>query len=153
MIFLNECLAVLAGICLNGPATVTLVDNWSWRGAEIKSHNSIIRITDRSDTVLHVDRSRMNKFCSKVACVYYHKYCSTMTIKVDYTITYVQSDKEEGRQVFISSSGRAEVEDSLKEFRIFPTMIALSSLNAESPTIAPPRCPRLRRGSSSSFKC
>ena len=148
---MNECLALVAGVCLNQNAQVQIATSSIGAGAMINIGDVTIESVVRTDAGVFPDRRRMSRYCFDGGCIYYHVYCEAEGERYACGITYNESEDQFSRRLKIVGPGRSEMADVWNDLRIASPsgnrLFPLAGLRERSTAPNAPWCrPREDRG-------
>ena len=140
----EQCLAIVAGVCLNAPATIELGSDSIWTGARIKLDTALVISTIRSDNIAFPDRRRMKRYCTKTSCTSYYRYCNRSDDKYICTIYYNRGRDDYNKTVSIEAADAGAVNAALSRLALVENssaaLVPLAKLSSEGAGPVPPYC-------------
>jgi len=148
---LQECLALVAGVCLNQNAEARVLASTIWNGAVIRIGEVTIESVVRTDgSGVFPDRRRMSRYCFDGGCIYYHVFCDTRDARYICRYTYNEAEDGFSRKLEIVAPDLSAMTGALRGLRIASPrggrLFPLAGLADRSPNEGAPWCrPRNRR--------
>jgi len=139
----TQCLAIIAGLCVNQSAHVELDRQGLWSGADISINRSQLSVVANSDSLPFPDRRKMAKACVEGGCIYYHRHCEDKNAELICRISYNQIWWHHNRQIVVHSPSREAMEADLHSINLVigeGAAIALNDLSTTAETELPPFC-------------
>lgn len=140
----HECLALVAGVCLNQSANVELNATSLWRGARIMVEGVVITSVVQSDTPVLPDRRQMSRYCMDSECINYHINCSEEYMKQVCRVWYLSPTDSFAKELEISADSVALMNAAFAMLRVavFQSgkLVRLAELEVRSPSRYPPIC-------------
>lgn len=139
----SECLAVIAGLCVNQSATADLSFSGGWAGAQISISNTKLVAVWYNDNIVFPDRRLMEKVCVKGGCLYYHKFCNEKDGRYRCTISYNEGWWDTNRRIAIESPTSEElirVSNGLSIVLSGGQLVPITSISIASQDDRPPFC-------------
>lgn len=148
---MSFCLALVAEVCLQEEASVTIHRDGGWTGANISLPYAEVTSILASDVMLFPDRRKMSVICTKSGCLYYHIYCNAKAEKAYCDIYYNTRSIKYNKKITVTSSGQLSMLAVLRRIYFSPFTsgytLSLASLGIKQGSEFPPYCrPKEDRG-------
>jgi hypothetical protein len=147
-----ECLALVASICLTGPAKIEIERSTLWVGASLEIADVRVRSTLSSDSVSLPNRKHMERRCNQARCFYYSGICEKKSDSVICILYYEINDSGMLQDIEISGPSVEAMNSALQRALFVPypnAFVRFDSLNfrfnSPSPICLPRRdgsCPQ-----------
>lgn len=144
---INDCLAVVAALCINGTAKADISPGPGWAGAVITLESATIISTIDSDAIVYSYKPNMKKLCANNHCIFYKGFCRKSKRGLGCSIWYSFGDVEPLRKIEINGN-RTSVLAAVKSIKIVKSpdvTFPLSSFRYDATDDSPPAC-YARRG-------
>lgn len=148
---LDECIALVATICLNQNARAEVFVTSLSAGARIEIEDTKITSILRTDASPFPDRRRMYRYCSKHECIHYHVFCESSLDSYKCRVSYFEQGSGFRRRIEIVTSTETRMAAIFSTLRIaaLPSqrLVPLSAFRVKSSAPFPPYCrPREDKG-------
>lgn len=107
-----DCVALIASICINGPANVELVQNTVWSGARISIGGVNIISSLGSDNLQAPDTRQMSEHCVSKKCIKYTRACRSVNSGFQCKVYYVTKHLTYMREINFEAASMKEIENS-----------------------------------------
>jgi hypothetical protein len=146
---ITSCLAVIASLCIDGPATVVVGTSASWTGAVITYQGANVVSMTSSDDLMAPRTEDMHRLCTNGVCLFYRGHCGPSGAQFACLLWYSHDATMPLRNVLVTgdraSVSRASARLSL--VRSVDVLVPFPRLVFDAPDDSPPTC-REREGCS-----
>jgi hypothetical protein len=147
----ENCLALVAGLCVNTTTDAHLISASDMRGASMEIAGVSVTATLRTDSFPYPDRRRMARYCAQGTCIFYHFWCGSREDRYRCALHYNEVDDRHNRIVEFSGPSAPAVDRVVQGIRLVTrngsSLLPLAMLDRRSQSSIPPYCrPETDRG-------
>lgn len=124
----TQCVAIVAGICVNGPSAVNVVQSGTWTGGTLLIGGVKVSSEFSSDSLSYPDVKTMTRLCQSGECLFYRGECRRSRRRITCSLWYSYDEESPLRKIELTGAPQrmSAALRSLKLVRSSNVLISLS---------------------------
>jgi hypothetical protein len=88
-----NCVAIVAGVCVNEPAKVNIVQSGTWTGVTLRIRGVRVSSEFSADSVSYPGPKTMTKLCQSGECLFYRGECRRSRQRINCSLWYSYNEE------------------------------------------------------------